>query len=114
MTEVLSVFLGLRPKTVEGRAFVETIMPTLKEVMRESWTYQAMIREAQDEGRAAGEATGRVVEAQGLIIRLGERRFGKPSEAVERRIRAVADVDQLNAWADRLLTADGWDALLAD
>ncbi|HEX5053027.1 MAG TPA: Rpn family recombination-promoting nuclease/putative transposase [Planctomycetota bacterium] len=52
------------------------------------------------QGLQAGRAEGRAE----LMLRLLRRRFGSVTPAVEARIRA-ADIEQLEAWAERLLTA---------
>lgn len=56
--------------------------------------------------RAEGEAKG---EAKVLLKLLGLR-FGPPSEATRARVEAAA-VGQLDAWIERVLTADSIDAV---
>ncbi len=59
--------------------------------------------QARQEGRKEGEAA--------VLLRLIERTFGPPGEAVRRRI-AEADAETLLAWSERILTADDLDAVL--
>ncbi len=61
------------------------------------------IEQGRQEGRQEGEAI--------VLLRLIERKFGPPSEAIRRRI-ADADSDTLLRWSERILSADTLDALL--
>ena len=79
-----------------------------------------MIENFIAEGRAEGRVEGRVEgEARGLakgeaksLIRLLERRFGPLPAAVRSRIDG-ADLNQLDAWIDRVLDAKSLDAMFA-
>ncbi len=108
LTNVVNVFLGLRI----GSEQAETIMAKFADLLEESTTYQATLRKGEARGEARGRAVGKAEGMQDTILRLGQARFGPPSDAVVRRLRASADVAELASWTDRLLTADGWDALL--
>jgi len=74
--------------------------------MRESTTYQAILREGREEGRLDGERR--------LLLRQGTKRFGKPDAATVATIEAIQDIDRLEALGERILNPDlhGWDALL--
>jgi hypothetical protein len=74
--------------------------------MRESTTYQAVLREGRDEGRVEGE--------QRLLIRLGTKRFGEPDAATIAAIEAIQDIDRLEALGDRIVEMgiQTWDELL--
>jgi len=76
--------------------------------MRESVTYQAILREGRDEGRVEGRVEGE----RRLVARLGTQRFGAPGPSVVAALDALTDVDALERLADRLLTAQSWDDLL--
>jgi hypothetical protein len=41
-----------------------------------------------------------------ILLRHIRARFGKPTKAVVTAIEACQDLDQLNAWLDRVLTAN--------
>jgi hypothetical protein len=55
------------------------------QTMRESTTYQAILRE----GRITGE--------QKLLLRLGTKRFGEPDATTVAAIEAIQDIDRLEA-----------------
>jgi predicted transposase YdaD len=76
--------------------------------MRESVTYQAILEEGREEGRAAS----RVEEARALLTLLGEQRFGPPTGEIRATLAAIDDAARLEALARRLLSATGWDDLL--
>lgn len=78
--------------------------------MRNSTTYQAIMRQ----GRQEGLQEGRQEEARRLLLRLGTRRFGPPDAAIIAAIDAIRDVDRLEALTDRILdaTANDWSDLL--
>jgi hypothetical protein len=78
--------------------------------MRESVTYQAILRE----GEAIGEARGRADEARRILLRLGERKFGPPTVGTRAELRRISDLERLELLTDRVLNASSWDELLAD
>jgi hypothetical protein len=59
--------------------------------MRESTTYQAILRE----GRITGE--------QQILLRQGTKRFGDPDVATVSAIEAIHDIDRLEALGERIL-----------
>ena len=73
--------------------------------MKESVTYQKILREGRAEGRAE--------EAKRILKRLGSKRFGKPEPHIEAAIDAIADLDRLEQLSDRVLEVTGWEELLA-
>ena len=81
--------------------------------MRESATYQAILREGRIEGEARGEARGKLAEARRLLLLLGEERFGVPDLQTRRAVNRLRDLERVERITARLLRADGWDDLLA-
>jgi predicted transposase YdaD len=78
--------------------------------MRQSTTYQAILRE----GRQEGMIEGRVTEAQRLLLRLGTKRFGPPDAATVAATEAIHDIDRLESLGERILEPDlrGWEEFL--
>ena len=76
--------------------------------MRDSTTYQAIVREGLQEGRRGG------AEARRLLLRQGTRRFGTPDAAIIAAVEAIDDVDRLESLTDRIFdaTAGDWNDLL--
>jgi hypothetical protein len=74
--------------------------------MRESTTYQAVLREGRDEGRVA--------EAQRMLLMLGGDRFGEPSEAIRGGIEVIHDVERLERMSRQVYATDihDWEGLL--
>jgi hypothetical protein len=70
--------------------------------MKESVTYQAIIRE------------GRVAEAQAILLRQGTKRFGTPPDATRAVIEGIAAIDRLELLLDRVLDVESWEELLAE
>ena len=99
--EVLRVFAGLRP----GGKFLETIMMTTADLFQAAKSYRETILKGRAEGRVEGERL--------MLLRMGTLRFGPPPAAVADRV-AAATADDLDRLADRLLSAAGWDDLLAE
>jgi predicted transposase YdaD len=85
--------------------------------MRESTTYQAILAEGRAEGWAEGEAQGvargRADEARRIVLRLGRQTLGPPDTRISAELRRIADLEQLEQLADRVLVASSWDELLA-
>ncbi len=78
--------------------------------MRDSLTHQAVL----DEGRAEGEARGRLDEARRLLRQLGERRFGPPDATVATALDGLVDLELVERATLRLLNAASWKDVLAD
>ena len=78
--------------------------------MHESPTYQAILKEGEQEGLRKG----RVVGERRFLLRQGTKKFGEPDAATAAAIEAIQDVDRLEALGLRLLDADvrDWDDLL--
>jgi Domain of unknown function (DUF4351) len=74
--------------------------------MRDSTTYQAILKEGFQEGREE--------EARRLLLRQGTRKFGKPDAAIIAAIEAIHDIDRLESLTDRVVdaTAGDWNDLL--
>lgn len=78
--------------------------------MRQSTTYQAILREGRQEGRREGKIEGE----QKLLLRQGTKRFGKPDAAIIAAIEAIQDSDRLEAIGERILDSNikDWNDLL--
>jgi hypothetical protein len=61
---------------------------------------------------ARGRAEGLVEEARKILLSLGRRKFGAPSEAVAAQLNEISDLDHLHGLTDRILDATSWDELL--
>ena len=93
--------------------------------MKESSTYQMILAKGRAEGitrgiekgKAIGEAQGKAVgkaeKAQRLLLLFGAGRLGKPSAEVERRVRAITEVERLKGMAQRIWKVESWKDLLA-
>jgi len=76
--------------------------------MKESTTYQAILRE----GRAEGKAEGKADEAKRILLLQGRKKFGPPKAAVKAKIEAITDLDRLEQLSERLLDAESWAELI--
>ena len=97
--------MGMRYPEEFGFRFLEGVRN-----MRESTTYQAVLKEGREEGRIAGRIEG----DQRLLLRQGTKRFGEPDAATIAAIKAIQDVDRLEALGDRIVDPgiQTWDELL--
>lgn len=96
-----------------GLRYDEALISRLLEgvhAMKESTTYQKILRE----GRQEGLDEGRVEEARRLLLRLGTIRFGPPAKTASTRLRRLADLARLERLGERLLDPQvaGWKDLL--
>ena len=75
--------------------------------MRESTTYQAILREGRQEGiivgREEGIMEGRIEGERRLLVRQGTKRFGVPDAATVTAIEAIKDLDRFEALSERIL-----------
>jgi hypothetical protein len=91
------------------------LLEGVRNKMRDSTTYQAILREGRNEGRNEGLIEGRVGEAQRLLLLLGGNRFGEPDEATRGAVEAIHDVDRLERITVRVYDANvhDWEGLLS-
>ncbi|MBC8140987.1 MAG: hypothetical protein H7Y38_06050 [Armatimonadetes bacterium] len=124
------ILLGLNYQ----EAFIKTLTQGVQK-MKESSTYQMILREGLQEGRLKGLEEGRKTGLQegrrtgrqegrqeGIVVGLldgerrslmlqGTRRFGEPTEAQRARIDAATTREQLEVWLLSLLDASDWDGV---
>jgi predicted transposase YdaD len=81
--------------------------------MKESSTYQAILREGRAEGKGEGRAEGKAEEAKRILLSLGRKRFGAPKAEIKQAIGTINDLDRLEQLTVRLLEANNWDELVA-
>ncbi len=78
--------------------------------MKESTTYQAILREGLQEGRAEGA----VREARKILLLLGSKHLGQPGARTQTALAKIADLARLEALIDRIGMVETWHALLAE
>jgi hypothetical protein len=100
-----TLLLGLRYDENEAQELVRGIRG-----MRESSTYQAILREGREEGREEGRVEG----ARRLLLRLGTSKLGPPDPRTASRLEAIDDLVVLERLSDGLFAATSWDQLLAE
>ena len=72
--------------------------------MKESSTYQKILREGRAEGFAEGFAEGLLLGARRLLKILVIERFGEPDEASAAALEGIQDVERLEALGCSLIT----------
>lgn len=77
--------------------------------LEESSTYRLIIAE----GQKRGKQEGRLEVARDFVVRQGRLKFGPPTPQIESTMQEISDLDRLGRMADRILSANGWDDLLA-
>ena len=89
--------------------------------MRESVTYQAILKEGRDAGRAEGRKEGREEglekgreEFRRILLAQGAKRFGKPPLKIRKTIETINDPVVFERLAVRLLDVNSWTDLLAE
>jgi predicted transposase YdaD len=115
--------------TKELMVFPENIAKSLlKGVrnMKESVTYQAILREGKAKGRAQGKAEGKLEgklegrlegkleEAMRILVRQGRKRFGPVKADIKSQIESISELDRLEQLIDRVLEATSWDDLIRE
>jgi hypothetical protein len=91
------------------------LAPAIGNVMKQSTTYQSILKEGRQEGRQEGESLGRVHEAQRILLLQGTKRFGEPSKATAAALEEIQDVERLETLGVRILEPDvmNWNDLLS-
>ena len=86
------ILLGLRYDiSVIDAAFTRT------DAMKESVTYQAILREGEQKGEIKGRQEGQATARQQALLDVLSERFGVVSPELEREIRAITDIPQLQS-----------------
>ena len=75
--------------------------------MRESTTYQAILKE----GESVGEARGKLAGERNALLRMASKRLGTPS-ADMLKILELASEDQMLTWVERIWEVETWPELL--
>lgn len=84
--------------------FAHTILRGVRDIMRESTTYQALINEGEAKGIAKGGAD--------FILRYSSKRLGKPPRKLRDAILAIRDESRLEKIYERAPQAKSWNELL--
>ncbi len=84
----------------------DKVLPLFRGVhgMKESSTYQYILRE--------GEAQGAAKELRKILLRQGQKRFGAPPAAVVQTLESLSDLDRMERMADRVIEVSSWQELL--
>lgn len=90
-----NVLMGLRYDAGFTQQLLQGVMN-----MKESVTYQAIVQE------------GRIEEARRILLRLGGKRFGLPSEAIQVALNTTTSLEGLEALTDRISDVESWTELL--
>ncbi len=100
------VLLGLR----FDRKLAHTLLRGVREIMKESSTYQAIV----EEGMELGMELGKVSKCREDIVRIGIKRFGKPTRRIREAISKINDPEQLDRLFDRALDVSNWTELFGE
>ncbi|MHB1421783.1 MAG: RpnC/YadD family protein [Gemmataceae bacterium] len=101
------ILLGLRYAPAVAAQLFRGVMS-----MKESSTYQAILREGREEGRQEGRSEGAVAEAKKLLRIIGKRRFGDPDAPTVAAIERIEELARLEELCNRLDAANSWQELL--
>lgn len=99
----IRILMGLRFKG----EFVNDLLKGVK-AMKESTTYQAIV----EEGKELGRAEGAVKEARAIILRQAKLRFGDPDAQKIAMLNSIKSLERLEILADRVMFVSNWDELL--
>src|SRR5262249_26219596 len=78
---------------------------TMAGALKESSTYQKILREGREEALAPG---------RDLLIRMGTRHLGSPSQAISQAIERLDDPKRIARLTEQVLDVTSWDELALD
>jgi hypothetical protein len=87
---------------------------TMAGALKESSTYQKILREGMAEGRAEGRVQGReegLAGAREGLLRIGTKRFGPPDDDTRAAINGLTDPERFAQLIERVLDVTSWDDL---
>ena len=114
------ILVGLR----YSPEFAASLLQGVRNIMRESSTYQSIIEEGLAkglaegrtvgliEGRTVGLTEGRTEGRREDILKLGTKRFGEPTPQIHAALSGMNDIARLDTLMDRLLDVSSWDELM--
>jgi hypothetical protein len=70
--------------------------------------YDRALEQGLEQGRMEGLEQGLERGLRTALLRLGTKRFGRPSAAVEAQLNSIEDLTQLELLTDRVLDATSW------
>ncbi len=97
------ILMGLRYE----QALIKRLLQGVS-AMKESVTYQAILKEGLEEGITEGS----IQEARKILLLQGRSQFGEPSAEELAAVNAMTDVQKLEKLTVRLLRASSWQDLL--
>ena len=103
-----NILMGLRYNEAVKKQLLQGVRR-----MRESSTYQEILREGRVEGLTQGRTEGQLEEARRILLRQGMRRLGVASPATEARVQGIASLTVLEDLLDRVHDVETWDDLLS-
>jgi predicted transposase YdaD len=80
--------------------------------MKESTTYQAILKEGLTEGKIVGKIEGKIEEARRILLLLGRDQLGEPSADMQAALDAITDVNRLEELTIRSKHVSSWQELL--
>jgi hypothetical protein len=120
------ILCGLR---YQSERIAETFR-RLAMLMEESTTYQEILKKGVSQGISQGISQGlsqgisqgisqglRQGLSQGertVLLRVGTKRFGEPSEAIYTKLQGISDPARLESLAERLLDVHSWEELFSE
>jgi predicted transposase YdaD len=108
VSEPESNLLWTATKILMGMRYSEELVDGLLkglQKMKESFTYQAILREGRVEGLVEGE--------QRILLQMARKRLGEPSSAILKKFESIVDESTLSILADRLFEVSTWDEFLS-
>jgi predicted transposase YdaD len=114
-----AILMGLRYPREQVGEMIEGVATMVLGIrgIEESWVYQDIFAKGEAKGEARGEAKGRaeglIEEARTILLHLGHKKFGGPSDQVLARVAAIDDLDSFSLLLDRILDTSSWQELLA-
>jgi hypothetical protein len=90
------ILLGLRYQPTVAAELLRGVQG-----MRESSTYMAILEE------------GALEEGQRFLLRIGSKHLGTPDSNVKAAVKAITDLDRLEALGERVTDVNSWEKLLA-
>jgi predicted transposase YdaD len=98
------ILMGLRYTAEETELLLQGVR-----AMRESVTFQAILKEGMEKGLEQG----RLQEAVNVVMRLGSKRFGPADSSTRNAIEQITDLRRIDQFIDRLHEVKSWNELLA-
>ncbi len=100
-------------KTLENQndILMREEIENMKQTIAQSWVEEG-IKIGEERGEKRGEKRGEIIGLLRMIVKIGTKRLGQPTESVQEFLQSISEIDRLDRIADQVQEITSWQELL--